>query len=63
MIFPWQHIDPDIITRASNSTDTFPEIWKLERQPTVDKYVLQKLNELEQEIKELKEELEKLKGL
>ena len=52
--------NPDIITRSSNSAGTFPEIWKEERQPTVDTFVMQKLNELEQEVKALKEEIKKL---
>ena len=39
---------------------TFPKIWE-EKQPTIDRYVMKKLDELEQEIKELKEELNKIK--
>lgn len=35
---------------------TFPKIWE-EKQPTIDKYVMQKLIELEQEVKELKDEI------
>lgn len=37
---------------------TYPKIWE-EKQPTIDRYVLQKLDKLEQEIKELKEKLNK----
>lgn len=36
------------------------KIWK-EKQPTIDKYVMQKLIELEQEVKGLKQELDKLR--
>ena len=43
----------DFTTNSSNHTDTFPKIWE-EKQPTIDKYVMQKLIELEQEVKELK---------
>ena len=39
---------------------TFPKMWEV-KQPTIDKYVWKKLNELEQELKELKKELGKLK--
>ena len=53
--------NPDYTIRLSNSTGTFPEIWKEERQPTIDKYVMQKLNELEQEVKALKEEIKRLR--
>lgn len=38
--------------------EKFPYMWK-ETRPTVDKYVMQKLDELEQEVKELKEKLNK----
>lgn len=40
--------------------EKFPYMWK-ETRPTVDKYVMQKLIELEQEVKELKEKLNKIK--
>lgn len=40
--------------------EKFPYMWK-ETQPTVDKFILQKLIELEQEVKELKQELNKLR--
>lgn len=40
---------------------TFPKIWE-EKQPTIDRYVMQKLIELEQEIKELKEEIKRLQN-
>jgi len=49
----------DFITRSNNHTGTFPKIWE-EKQPTIDKYVMQKLIELEQEVKELKEKLNKI---
>ena len=48
-------------TKLSNSTGKFPEIWKEERQPTLDTFVLQKLNELEEQIKELKQQIKDLK--
>lgn len=35
------------------------KIWE-EKQPTIDRYVMQKLIELEQEVKELKEKLNKI---
>ena len=38
---------------------TSPKIQE-EKQPTIDKYVMQKLIELEQEVKELKEKLNKI---
>lgn len=50
-----------ILGFSQYSIGTFPKMWE-EKRPTIDKYVLQKLNELEQDIKDLKEELEKLKG-
>lgn len=40
--------------------EKFPYMWK-ETHPTIDKYVMQKLIELEQEVKELKEKLNKIK--
>lgn len=45
--------------KLSNNTGTFPKMWEC-KQPTIDKFVLKKLNELEQEIKELKEKLTNL---
>lgn len=40
--------------------EKFPYMWK-QTQPTIDKFILQKLIELEQEVKELKQELNKLR--
>ena len=48
-------------TKLSNSINKFPEIWKEERQPTLDTFVLQKLNDLEEQIKELKQQIKDLK--
>lgn len=39
--------------------EKFPYMWK-QTQPTIDKFILQKLIELEQEVKELKEKLNKI---
>lgn len=41
--------------------EKFPYIWK-ETRPTVDKYVMQKLIKLEQEVKELKEKIKRLQN-
>lgn len=49
-------VDTNFTTKLSNNTGTFPKIWE-SKEPTIDKYVMQKLIELEQEIKELKKEL------
>ena len=49
-------VGTNFTTKLSNNTGTFPKIWE-SKQPTIDKFVLQKLNELEQKIKELKKEL------
>lgn len=57
MTFPWQHVNPNIITRAFNRTDTFPKMWEEKRPFSINEYVLQKLDKLEQEIKELKEKV------
>ena len=38
----------------------FPKIWE-SKQPSIDRYVMQKLIELEQEVKGLKQELDKLR--
>jgi len=51
----------DSTTKSSNHTGTFPKIWEM-KQPTIDKYVMQKLIELEQKVKELKEEIKRLKN-
>ena len=59
MIYPWKYIGPNLTTRSSNQTGAFPKIWE-SKQPTIDKYVMQKLIELEQEVKELKEKLNKI---
>lgn len=40
---------------------TFPKIWEV-KQPTIDGYVMQKLIELEQEVKKLKKEIKRLKN-
>lgn len=40
---------------------TFPKIWEV-KQPTIDKYIMQKLIELEQEVKELKEEIKRFRN-
>lgn len=60
MIFTWQTIDPNFTTKLSNSTGKFPEIWK--EAPTIDKFAMQRLDELEREVKELKQQLEELKN-
>ena len=36
MIYPWKYIDPNLTTRSSNQTGTFPKIWE-EKQPTIDR--------------------------
>lgn len=41
--------------------EKFPYMWK-ETRPTIDKFILQKLIELEQEVKELKEEIKRLQN-
>ena len=41
--------------------EKFPYMWK-ETRPTIDKYVMQRLIELEQEAKELKEEIKRLRN-
>lgn len=49
-----------ILGFSQYSIGTFPKMWE-EKRPTIDKYVLQKLNELEQEIKELNDKINQLK--
>lgn len=43
-----------------NNMGTFPKMWE-SKGPTIDKYLMQKIIELEQEIKALKEEIKKLR--
>ena len=54
-------VSTNFTTKLGNNTGTFPKIWE-SKQPTIDKYLLQKLNELKREIKELKEELKNYKS-
>lgn len=56
-IYPLKYTN---LTRSNDYTDTFPKIWE-SREPIINKYVMQKLIELEQEVKELKEKLNKIK--
>lgn len=60
MPFPWIYYDPRFTTKLSNRTDKFPHVWE-EKQPTIDKYVLEELDALEREIQKLKEQINKLK--